>query len=355
VGRRGLVDRPRIRPFESMWKALGEHFHDRRLRQLFARYATYCGGSPFLAPATLMLVVHAELEGVWLVEGGMPALARTLARLAEARGAVFRYKSEVAEILVEGGRARGVELASGERLSADAVIVNADVAALAGGLFGPAAARAVDGGAPGGRSLSAVVWTVVGRAETSALVHHGVVFSADYPAEFAEILDEGRLPGDPTVYLCAQDRPAAEAPPPEGEERFLLLVNAPATGDRRPFPEAEIAACWERVCRKLERAGLRIEPRAMRVTTPSDFARLFPASGGALYGPAPHGWRAAFARQGVRTRLPGLYCAGGTVHPGPGVPMAILSGRQAARATLADLASTRPFRPAAIAGGISTR
>lgn len=355
VGLRGLAELPRIRPFESMWKVLGEHFRDPRLRQLFARYATYCGGSPFLAPATLMLVIHAELEGVWLLEGGLPALARTLARLAEARGAVFRYASAVAEILTEDGAARGVRLATGERLVADAVIVNAEVAALAGGLFGPAAARAVGGAAPGGRSLSAVVWTVVGRAAGFPLVHHDVFFSADYPSEFAEILDRHRLPSDPTVYLCAQDRPAAEAAPPEGEERLLLLVNAPPTGDRQPFAEAEIAACWERVRSKLERAGLRIEARAMRATTPRDFAALFPASGGALYGPAPHGWRAAFARQSVRTRLPGLYCAGGTVHPGPGVPMAILSGRQAARAALADLASTRRSHPAAIAGGISTR
>ncbi|MEJ5231604.1 MAG: 1-hydroxycarotenoid 3,4-desaturase CrtD [Geminicoccaceae bacterium] len=355
VGLRGLAELPRIRPFETMWKVLSEWFRDPRLRQLFARYATYCGGSPFLAPATLVLVIHAELEGVWLVEGGLPALARTLARLAAARGATFRFGTEVAEILVEGGRARGVRLASGERLPAEAVIVNADTSALAGGLFGPAAARAVEGAAPGGRSLSAVVWSVVGRAAGGPLVHHDVVFSADYPAEFAEILERNRLPSDPTVYLCAQDRPARDAAPPAGEERFLLLVNAPATADRHPLPEAEIAACWDRVRRKLERAGLSIEARAMRVTTPSDFARAFPGSGGALYGPAPHGWRAAFARQGVRTRLPGLYCAGGTVHPGPGVPMAILSGRQAARAVLADRASTRPSRPVAIAGGISMR
>lgn len=355
VGLRGLAGLPRIRPFETLWKVLGEWFRDPRLRQLFARYATYCGGSPFLAPATLMLVVHAELDGVWLVEGGLAALARALAGVAQRLGVVVRLDCEVREILVESGRASGVRLASGEQLSADAVIVNADVAALAGGLFGPEVARAVDAAAPGGRSLSAVVWCALGRATGHPLVHHDVLFSADYRGEFAELLEGRRLPSDPTVYLCAQDRPAAEAPAPAGEERFLLLVNAPATGDRHPFPEAEIAACWERVGRRLERAGLRIEARATRVTTPSDFARAFPASGGALYGPAPHGWRAAFARQGVRTRLPGLYVAGGSVHPGPGVPMAVLSGRLAAQAVLADLASTRRSRPAAIAGGTSTR
>ena len=138
VGLRGLVELPRIRPFESIWKVLGEHFHDPRLRQLFARYATYCGGSPFHAPATLLLVVHAELSGVWLLEGALPALARTLTRLAEAHGATFRFATEVASILIEGGAVAGVRLASGERLSADAVILDVDVAAVAAGLFGAA-------------------------------------------------------------------------------------------------------------------------------------------------------------------------------------------------------------------------
>ncbi len=80
-----------IRPFDTMWSALGRHFRDPRLRQLFGRYATYCGSSPFLAPATLMLVAHVEQEGVWLVEGGMHRLAAALAGLAEARGATIRY------------------------------------------------------------------------------------------------------------------------------------------------------------------------------------------------------------------------------------------------------------------------
>ncbi len=101
-------------PFGTLWDALGHSFQDPRLRQLFGRYATYCGSSPFAAPATLMLVAHVEQEGVWLVEGGMHRLARTLAALAEAKGATLRYGEAVSEILVEGGRAAGVRLA-GER------------------------------------------------------------------------------------------------------------------------------------------------------------------------------------------------------------------------------------------------
>jgi 1-hydroxycarotenoid 3,4-desaturase len=138
-------------------------------------------------------------------------------------------------------------------------------------------------------------------------------------------------------------------------ERIFCLVNAPPTGDVRRFDPKEIEPCATRTFDHLARCGLRVAPEAMTVTTPADFARLFPATGGALYGRAPHGWRASFQRPGVRTRLPGFYLAGGSVHPGPGVPMAALSGRAAAACLVADLASTRRSSPVAMRGGTSMR
>ncbi len=344
VGAKGLARLPEIRPFSSLWRELGSYFHDPRLRQLFGRYATYCGSSPFDAPATLMLVVHVELEGVWTVEGGMHRLASAMAAQAQRAGAHLRYAAHVAEILFAGGRAAGVRLADGEELPADAVIVNADVAALATGRLGAAARRAVPSMAGVARSLSALTWCLHAPAEGFPLVRHNVFFSRDYRAEFDDILLHGRLPAEPTVYVCAQDRDDEPNPAGAAGERLLCLVNAPAVGDSRRFDATEIAACEARTFACLERCGLRLARSAERqvVTTPQDFAELFPATGGALYGRATHGWRASFARPGVRTRLPGLYLAGGSVHPGPGVPMVALSGRAAAAAALTDLTSTRP-------------
>ena len=131
VGLSRLPDLMRISPFTTLSRALEDHFADPRLRQLFGRYATYCGSSPFLAPATLMLVAHVEREGVWIVEGGMARLAEALAELARARGAELRFRQRVARIVVENGRAAGVETDEGERIAADAVIWNGDAAALA--------------------------------------------------------------------------------------------------------------------------------------------------------------------------------------------------------------------------------
>jgi 1-hydroxycarotenoid 3,4-desaturase len=90
-------------------------------------------------------------------------------------------------------------------------------------------------------------------------------------------------------------------------------------------------------------------------TTSQDFSRLYPGSGGGLYGTATHGWMALFRRPGSTTRLPGLVLAGGSVHPGPGVPMAAMSGVRAAETVLAHLVSTSRSRAVATSGGMSTR
>jgi 1-hydroxycarotenoid 3,4-desaturase len=179
-----------------------------------------------------------------------------------------------------------------------------------------------------------------------------VFFSDDYASEFRDIFKNHSLPGDPTVYVCAQDRIDAGA----GEtERLLVLANAPAHGDERELTPEELDRCETNVFNQLRRSGLEITQASMMRTTPADFSKLFPATGGALYGRATHGWAASFRRPGSRTRIPGLYLAGGGVHPGAGIPMAALSGQLAAQSVLSDRASISRSSQAAMPGGISTR
>jgi 1-hydroxycarotenoid 3,4-desaturase len=389
IGARRWSDLFAIRPFENLWHALGRHFRDPRLRQLFGRYATYCGSSPYAAPATLMLVAHVEQEGVWLPEPGMYGLAEALERAARMRGARFRYQSPVQRL--ERGRNGSwhVELAGGEVLAAGAVIANADAAAIARGRLGTDAVRAAAGSDARARSLSALTWLVRAPTQGFALLRHNVFFSRDYGAEFAALFGQRRLPEDPTIYVCAQDRGAAadeagddaahqaphEAAPGAAQqatgpgaaagaatdaaagiaarraaqgtaqhaaERLLCLINAPADGDRPDAAAADRRAGRydaARIFGLLGRYGLHIDRASASVlqTTPEDFERLYPGSGGALYGGATHGWRAAFQRPGAASAVPGLFLAGGSVHPGPGVPMAALSGRLAARCVIEAL------------------
>ena len=373
VGWRGLPDLARISPFATLAGTLATAFEDRRLAQLFGRYATYVGSSPYAAPATLMLVAHVEQQGVWRVEGGMQRLAEALAALARRLGATVRTGAHVREIVVRDGRAAGVRLAGpdaanavaaepAETIAASAVVFAGDVAALGAGLLGPTATGAAEPVAPADRSLSALTWSAVGGVRGFDLAHHTVFFSEDGEHEFADLFSRRRLPADPTVYVCAADRGPGDAPADADGERLFVLVNAPADADRAPLGSQEIDRCRSQAMQTLARAGAHLDLRPERTvaTTPSDFARRFPGSAGALYGRATHGWAATFRRPGSRSRLPGLYLAGGTVHPGAGLPMAALSGRLAAASLMEDRparahASTPMSPPAATRGGTSTR
>jgi 1-hydroxycarotenoid 3,4-desaturase len=310
-----------------------------------------------------------ELDGVWTVDGGMHALACTLADLAQRRGARLRCGLHVDQIVVRNGRACGVRVrpaddgaADGEFIAADSVVFNGDAGALPLGLLGEDVRPAAPPVAPHERSLSAVTWSLAARTQGQPLVRHNVFFQDDYASEFADIFGRGRLPRRGTVYVCAQDRDdhaqhagAAEV------ERLLCLVNAPAVGDAATdaLDAPEIDRCERTSFALLKRCGLTVEPQAKVITTPREFHRLFPATGGALYGRGfsdrlTHGWMTLFKRSGAQSAVPGLYLAGGSVHPGPGVPMAAMSGQLAAATLLAHLDSTSRSRRVVISGGMST-
>ena len=346
----GRMDRlMALRPFDTLWDTLGPYFPDPRLRQLFGRYATYCGSSPYLAPATLMLIAHVEQAGVFMVEGGMQRLADALETVARSLGVTFLYGRSAARLQLRHGRASGVTLDDGHGLEAGAVVVNADPAHV----FTHKDLKPEAAGAS--RSLSAVTWAMTAKTSGLPLVRHNVFFSEDYAAEFNALFARGEIPARPTVYVCAQDRDDSGAAP-DSSERLLMLINAPANGDTKTLTPQEIRTCQARATQLLASCGLELspDPEPAVVTAPNHFNGLFPGTGGALYGRATHGWSAAFQRPQAQTPIPGLYQAGGGAHPGAGVPMATLSGQLAARKLISDRGSMRRFRPAAIAGGTST-
>jgi 1-hydroxycarotenoid 3,4-desaturase len=333
----GLLPIMRINPYETYWSALGKHFHDPRLRQLFGRYATYCGTSPFTAPGTMMLVAHVESMGVWRVKGGMAALASALENLARRLGVEFHFGTAARRIETVNGKVTAVVDDKDSRHPCQHVIVNADGNAVAEGLLGPDVSSTVRRMTKRDRSLSAIAWCAKTDAKGFFLAHHNVFFSDDYEAEFRDLANGPAR--DPTVYLCDQ-----------GEGRMLILMNAPADGQSPPHDAASP------MLERLQRSGLALAwpPKSCMMRGPKEFAELYQATGGALYGRASNGWQATFQRPRAKTKITGLYLAGGSVHPGPGVPMAALSGLLAAQQVLSDRASMKTFRGMAIAGGTST-
>jgi len=349
AGQPGVIRR--MAPLSTLAGLLRRSFDDPRLAQLFGRYATYVGGAPDQVPALMALIWQAEAAGVWAVEGGMHRLAQVLADLAQARGAEFRFGAEVAAIEANGDGVRAVIISDGTRLPAKTVLFNGDPRALATGRLGVDVAGTAHCVTRLPRSLSAEVWAFAAVPEGPELAHHNVFFRDDPEPEF-HALAEGRLDPSPTVYVCAQDR--AGFAPPRGLERFETIANAPPLTEGAA--QQETGQCRTRTFATLARFGLRFtpEPDAETLTTPTGFDRLFPGSGGALYGQSPQGIMATFRRPTARTNIPGLYLAGGGTHPGPGMPMAALSGRHAAAAILSDRTSGSTSPATVMPGGIST-
>ena len=362
LGPRGLSMLTRLGPLQSLAQHLARRFKDPRLQQLFARYATYCGGSPWQAPATLVLIAYVELRGVWAISGGMQALANAMAKAFEELGGEIRYRTQVQQILEHNHRACGLLAAppgeTAERYAFDAVVFNGDIGALQASDLLPAKRRQIPSRQHSPSSLSAMTWSGIVRAEGFGLQYHNVFFQDHYIDEFTSIFRHRRMPERPTVYVCAQDRLAGRAGQAIEDgmnERLFMLINAPACEtSRSAIPQEEIEQCQEQVLSRLAQSGLKLSMQApMAIKTPSHFGQRFPGSKGALYGRAPHGWLSVFHRASSRGPMAGLYLAGGTVHPGAGVPMAALSGRLAAACLTEDLALTKPSRRVVISGGMS--
>jgi 1-hydroxycarotenoid 3,4-desaturase len=265
----------------------------------------------------------------------MHRLALALADLARNLGVDLRLATPARRIVRQGGRVSGVQLLDGGTVPCAACVFAGDPAALAQGLMGEGLEDALPPRATRPPSLSAWVWSFAATPEgplARDLIHHNVFFSDDPGAEFGPI-GQGQMPRAPTLYLCAEDR--AEGTP-TGPERFEIIVNAPAG---QPDQPKDFSECHARTFQRLRQLGLTFqpEPGPPALTTPAMLGRLFPGSGGAIYGRSPEGTFAAFARPPARTALPGLYLAGGGAHPGAGVPMAALSGKHAAQAVMADL------------------
>jgi 1-hydroxycarotenoid 3,4-desaturase len=346
---RALWQMTQIDGMRTLWRALEDFFSDARLRQLFARYATYNGSSPYHAPATLAVIAHVEnAYGIFSVAGGIVRLAEALRRRAEELGVVIACNTDVEEIVVEptGGplatslRARGVRV-DGIVEWADCIVANCDVADAYGRLLAHAmpARKQLRRYEDDELSLSAYVLLAVGAPAPIALLHHNVFFARDYKREFEELVVARRPPEEPTVYVCAEApgrvdnhrRPASE------ETGHFILTNAPPLDDKGGAIDwsVEASRCRERIERVLARHGWTLAPSAIHELTPPDFAARFPSSRGAIYGLASNSRMAAFRRPAnTLPGIDGLYFCGGSVHPGAGLPMVALSARIATRLAL---------------------
>lgn len=330
-GLKALLNAARLSPFANLHAANARAFADPRAVQMFDRYATYNGSSPFRTPATMRIIPHVEYTfGGYALQGGIVALPRALERAARELGVEFRFGARVERIAVENGRCRGVAV-GGESHPADVVVSNADVLSTYRTLLELPEAPEARRYARLEPSSSGLVF-LWGVARTfPQLQVHNIYFSGDYRAEFDALFDRLDLPEEPTIYINVTSKvDAADAPP--GGENWFVLLNAPRNAGQ-DWP-ALAARARQAVLRRLSRAlgcdvGALI--RVEKIIAPPDIERDTGSTFGSLYGIASHSPVAAFLRHPNRSRrIRGLYFAGGSAHPGGGMPLALLSGMLAA-------------------------
>lgn len=331
----------RIDPFRNMDTAIRAFVRSSHLRQLLGRFATYVGASPYDAPATLNVIAHVELTGgVWYPQGGIYTIAHALATLATELGVEIQTNRSVQQIVVAGGSVKGVFLTNGQFYPAQAVVANVDVATVYQTLLPPniATPRRIKQLTEVEPSCSGFIMLLGVDKQHPELAHHNIFFSSDYPAEFDDIFRRGLPPQEPTIYVAITSKADADHAP-MGAENWFVLVNAPPLGPNFDW-QTQAVRYRECVLERLAQFGydIRDHIRVERVMTPIDLAQMTDAWKGALYGVSSNSRWTAFRRPNNRCRdLAGLYFAGGTTHPGGGVPMVTLSGRVAAEMVLEDL------------------
>ncbi|MFK7928742.1 MAG: phytoene desaturase family protein [Myxococcota bacterium] len=333
LGPGALKAASRIDPFRSMQAAIDAQVRSPHLRDVFARFATYNGSDPRVAPATLNCIAHVEMGlGAFGILGGIHQLPVALARVASDLGVSFRYNAPVEAVEVHAGRVRSVRTRGGERLDASAVVVNADVAHLVEDLLPQKSRTSLKASPP----TSTSGWTAVLRARPSVRVAHTALFPSQYPQEFVDLFDRRRPPQDPTVYICDQEVAHGRDGWSDGSPIFVM-ANAPC--EATPSEDQVWQSLSERVRQRLVEAEVVAhDAPIVWERSPRGLAERFPGSRGALYGAASNGMFSAFQRPPNAVRKPaGLYLASGSAHPGGGMPLCIQSGRLAADAVFDGL------------------
>jgi phytoene desaturase len=301
-----------------------------RMAQMLDHFTQYVGSAPDASPAVLCGIAHMQTsEGIWYPLGGTRAVPTALERLPVDLGVEIRTCTGVRRIVVEDGEVRGVETESGERVELAAVVSNGDSVRTHRELLGGVAAERFERRRSYEPACSGVVLYLGLDQRYPQLLHHNFVFSQDPEEEFAAIYRRGEPAPDPTCYVCA---PAGTEPAvaPEHGEALYVLVHTPYLRPHHDWT-AMLPAYRRTILDKLERtAGLdRLEDHIVTesVLTPQDIHDRYRVLNGAIYGLTSHGRMLGAFKPGNRSRdVQGLYLAGGSAHPGPGMPMALMSG-----------------------------
>ena len=331
-----LSDLKALRLGRTVASTIRGYVSEKNAAQMLDHFTQYVGSAPDASPAVLCSIASMQVhEGVWYPMGGTRAVPLALTKLAQELGVEFAQSTGVKRIVTDSGRAVAVETATGETVKCDAVVSNMDAVRTLDELVGGDAGKRFRKRREYEPACSGVVLYLGLSKAYDHVLHHNFVFSRDPHEEFEHIYRRGEPAPDPTCYVCA---PARTEPgvAPRGGEALYVLVHTPYLRPHHDWKRM-LPAYRRAIIDKLKRtAGMAdIEDRIVveRTLTPQDIHERYNVLNGAIYGIASHGAvNGAFKPSNRSPDVKGLYLAGGASHPGPGMPMVMMSGWIAADA-----------------------
>ncbi len=325
-----LRDVSRMRLGHTVAGTIRKDVKDKRVAQMLDHMVQYVGSSPERTPAILCAIGHMQAsEGVWYPMGGTRAIPEALMKLAGELGVEFRTSCPIKRIMTEHGSVRGVETMSGETVGLGAVVSNADAVRTNRELVGGETAERFNKRRSYEPACSGVVIYLGLDRQYEQLSHHNFVFSRNAEAEFHAIYDQGVPAEDPTAYLCAPSRTEAAVAPQGGESLYILVHTPylrPAQDWTKLYP-AYRKVIFDKLARTAGLRNLESHIRVEQHLTPQDIHERYGVLNGAIYGITSHGrLEGGFKPANHSIDVKGLYLAGGAAHPGPGMPMVLMSG-----------------------------
>ncbi len=315
---------------QKLWDHVGRYFSDDRLKQALSFQTMYLGLSPWDAPAVFSLLPFTEAHhGIWFPKGGLHDVPLALERVCREDGVELRYSCSVKQVLVENGRAAGVQLDDGSIVRADAVLCNADYAWACEKLLPQPIASARLARLAKRRFTSSGLmfyWGVDGRVDE--LLHHNVFFGRDFRGSFTDIFERLQVPSDVSFYVNAPSR-TAKGFAPEGNDALYVLVPVPHLGNPETDWKAQAQLVRAQVLERLAAEGygdLSKRIVAERVVTPEDWESQYALARGSNFGLAQSFWQIGPFRPRVTDDVvDGLFWCGASIQPGTGVPTVMLS------------------------------
>ncbi|MCX2745990.1 phytoene desaturase family protein [Mangrovivirga sp. M17] len=312
--------------FDTLDEVNRHHFKDPRLVQLFNRYATYNGSSPYKTPGIMSMIPHLEFNvGTFYPEGGMYSITDSLYALAKKKGVKFNFNSPVDRIICKNGVVEGI-ITKNEEHSADLVVSNMDIVPTYRKLMPDQ--KAPEKTLSQERSSSALIYYWGIRKQFPELDLHNIFFSGNYKKEFTDIFDHKKVPDDPTIYINITSKEDPEHAP-EGCENWFVMVNVPPNSGQNW--DEMISITKKRIISRLNKfldADIEKLIETEEMLTPITIESKTSSYMGALYGAGSNDRNAAFLRHpNFSSKIKNLYFCGGSVHPGGGIPLCLQSAK----------------------------